>query len=211
MPGQRRTASSRASGSWLPRLTGLGVVVLLAAAGVTGYVIAFHPAAKHHSPPLPTRVVSYQTVGLVVADSVPGTSSGQLLQLVSPHGTPAFSLLSQTQQAQGSPQWTADLMAGDSYIFIYLPTGQCLSAAGSARHPKLALRHCDLDASQRWRRMQRAVLSQAHDFYQYANLGDRACLTQQGEQPGPVFGASLAACSPSQPADQFIAFWWSAV
>ncbi len=211
MPGQRRTASRRARGSWLPRLTGLVVVVLLAAAGVTGYLIAFHPAATHHAPPLPTRVVSDQTVGLVVADSAPGSSAGQLLQLVGRHGTPMFSPLGQAQQAQGSPQWTADLMAGDSYIFIYLPTGQCLSAAGSASRPKLALRHCNLNAGQRWRRAKRVVLNQAHDFYQYANLGDRACLTQQGGLPGPSFAASLAACSPSQPADQLVAFWWSAV
>jgi hypothetical protein len=216
MPGRRRTASSRARGSWLPRLTGLGLVVLLAAAAVTAYLIAFHPAATHHAAPLPTRVVSYQTVGLVVADSAPGSSPGQLLQLVGPqllgpHGTLVFSLLGQTQQAQGSPQWTADLMAGDSYIFIYLPTGQCLSAAGTVSRPKLALQHCNLDAGQRWRRLPRVVLSQAHDFYQYENLGDRACLTQQGGQPGPMFGATLAACSPSEPASQFIAFWWSSV
>jgi hypothetical protein len=188
----------------------VGVVVLLAAAAVTAYLVAFHPAATHHAAPLPTRVVTYQTVGLVVAESASGGSTGQLLQLEGSHGTPAFSPLGQAQQAQGAPQWTADLMAGDSFIFIYLPTGQCLSAAGSGSKPKLALRHCDLDAGQRWRRLQRAVLTQAHDFYQYANLGDRFCLTQQGGLPGPIFSATLAACSSAGPANQLIAFWWSA-
>jgi hypothetical protein len=186
-------------------------VVLLAAAAVTGYLIAFHPAATHHAAPLPTRVVSYQTVGLVVADTEPGTSTDQLLQLVGRDGTPTFSSLGQTQLAQGSPQWTADLMDGGAYIFIYLPTGQCLSAVGTVGQPKLALRHCDLGAGQRWRRMQRVVLNQAHDFYQYTNLGDGSCLTQKGVLPGQIFGASLAPCSPSEPANQLIAFWWSSV
>jgi hypothetical protein len=211
MPGQRRTAGPRARGSWLPRLAGLAVVVLLAAAAVTGYVIAFHPAAAHHAAPLPTRVASYQTVGLVVADTEPGSSGDQLLQLLGRSGTPEFRVLGLTQQAEGSPQWTADLMTGGTYIFIYLPTGQCLAAAGTASEPKLALRHCDLGPEQRWRRTQPPVLSQAHDFYQYADLRDGACLTQAGVLPGQIFGASLTECSPSQAADQLIAFWWSSL
>jgi hypothetical protein len=186
-------------------------VVLIAAGAVTGYLIAFHPAAARHAAPLPTRVLSYQTVGLVVADTEPGGPAGELLQLVGPRGAPAFSPLAAAQLVQGSPQWTADLMAGGSYIFIYLPTGQCLSAAGTVSQPTVALRHCDLEADQRWRRMQGAVLKQAHDFYRYANLGNGSCLTQTGVLPGQIFGASLAACSSAQPASQLIAFWWAAV
>jgi hypothetical protein len=186
-------------------------VVVLAAGAVTGYLIAFHPLSPHHAAPLPTRVVSFQTVGLVVGSTQPGASAGQLSQLVGDHGAPTFSPLGQTQLAQGSPQWTADLMAGNTYIFIYLPTGQCLSATGPAKRLTVALRHCDLDANQRWRRMDQAVKSQAHDFYQYANVADGDCLTQHGEPLGPAIGATLAPCSPSAPVSQLIAFWWSAV
>jgi hypothetical protein len=211
MPGQRRSAGPRARGSWLPRLAGLGVVVVVAAGAVTAYVVAFHPAVTHHAPPLPTRVVSYQTVGLVVADTQPGSPSDQLLQLTGQHGSLAFSQVAAAQQAEGSPQWTADLMAGNTYIFIYLPTGQCLSATGKASQPKLALRHCNLGDAQRWRRTHAAVLTQNHDFYQYANLGDGSCLTQTGVLPGAVFGASLSACSSPQAADQLFAFLWSSV
>ena len=70
---------------------------------------------------------------------------------------------------------------------------------------------CDLGAAQRWRRMPRAVLRQAHDFYQYANLGDGSCLTQTGVLPGEIYSASLADCVASQPADQLIAFWFASV
>jgi hypothetical protein len=209
MPGQRRSAGKRARGSWLPRLAGLGVVLALAAAAVTAYVVAFHPASPHHAPPLPTRVISYQTVGLVTADMQPGTSTSQLLQLQYQDGILDFSRVAPAQESTGSPQWTADLMGGATYIFIYLPTGQCLSATGAASKPKLALRHCNLSGAQRWRRTRAAVLNQAHDYYQYANVGDGDCLTQAGELSGQTFAAGLSACSPQQPAGQLLAFWWS--
>jgi hypothetical protein len=209
MPGQRRSAGKRARGSWLPRLAGLGVVVVLAIAGVTAYLVAFHPAATHHAAPLPSRVVSYQTVGLVVANTQPGSGNDQLLELTSQRSALEFAPVAQTQQTQGSPQWTADLMAGTTYIFIYLPTGQCLSAVGTASQPKLTLRHCNLGAAQRWRRTRAPVLTEAHDFYQYANVKDAGCLTQSGVLPGPIFGASLKPCSAPQSASQLVAFWWS--
>lgn len=211
MPGQRRTAGPRTRGSWLPRLAGIGVIVVLAAGGIAGYLVTLHPAASHHAAPLPTKVQSYQTVGLIAQDEQPGSPAGQLLQLLGPGGTPGFSRLGQTQEAEGSPQWTADLMAGGSYIFIFLPTGDCLSATGPATRPKLALQHCNLTAAQRWRRKPGAVLAQGHDFYQYADLGDGSCLTQTGVLPRQIFGADLAACSASEPPDQLIAFWWSSV
>jgi hypothetical protein len=211
MPGQRRSAGKRARGSWLPRLAGLVLVIIVAAAAVTAYLVAFRPAASHGPPPLPTRVLSYQTVGLVIAEKQPGASSSQLLQLRNEGGGVAFSPVAQALQTQGSPNWTADLMSGSTYIFIYLPTGQCLSAIGSAGKPVLALRHCNLSGAQRWRRTGAAVLSEAHDFYQYANVSDGACLTRTGAQSGQGFVAGLSACSQQQPPEQLLAFWWSAV
>ena len=209
MPGQRRSAGKRARGPWLPRLTGLVAGILLAAAAVIAYVVAFHPATPHRTPPLPSRVVSFQTVGLVTAATQPGATSSQLLELHAEDGALHFSPVAQAQQTEGSPQWTADLMGGATYIFIYLPTGQCLSAAGSAGRPKLGLQHCNLSSDQRWRRARAAVMTEGHAFFQYANLGDGDCLTQTGELPGPTFGASLSACATRQPADQLLAFWWS--
>ena len=211
MPGQRHSAGPRSRGSWLARLAGISVVILLAAGGVAVYLVELHPAAARPATSLPTRVLSRQTVGLIAQGADQASSAGQLWQLLGPQGTAQFSAVGQAQQQAGSPQWTADLMAGNSYIFIFLPTGNCLAATGSASQPKLALRHCDLTAAQRWRRVRQAVVSQGHDFYQYANLSDGACLTQTGSQSGQVYGAALEACSPSAPADQLIAFWWASV
>jgi hypothetical protein len=55
------------------------------------------------------------------------------------------------------------------------------------------------------------VLSQAHEFYQYANVGDGDCLTEGDALPGQAFAASLRACAPQQSVNQLLAFWWSAV
>jgi hypothetical protein len=192
-------------------MTGVSVVVLLAAGGVAAYLVEFHPATARPAPPLPNRVVSYQTVGLIAQSTQQASSGDKLLQLLGPQGTLQFSQVDQAHQQVGSPQWTADLMAGNSYIFIFLPTGDCLAATGSDRRPKLTLEHCDLKAAQRWRRTNAGVARKGHDFYQYANLGDGDCLTRTGEQSGQVFGAALATCSPSAAVDQLIAFWWSSV
>ena len=133
------------------------------------------------------------------------------MQLLGPGGDPQFSPLGQAQEQAGSPQWTADLMAGNSYIFIYVPTGRCLAAAGPVGQPKLTLAHCDLAAQQRWRRTRAAVQIQGHDFYQYANLADASCLTETGELPGPVYGAALQSCAAVPHADQLIGFWWASL
>jgi hypothetical protein len=186
-------------------------VLAVVAIGLTAYVVAFRPVTPHHSAPLPTNVISYSTVGLVTTATPQGNASSQLLQLRYQDNALEFSPVAQAQQSTGTPQWTADLMGGATYIFIYLPTGQCLSATGTASRPRLALRHCNLGAAQRWRRTHAPVLSEAHDFYQYANLGDGNCLTQAGVLSGQIFTASLSACATQQPANQLLAFWWSTV
>src|SRR5262245_39184247 len=130
MPGQRHSAGTRSRGSWLARLAGISVVVLLAAGGVTAYLVELHPVAPRRTTSLPTRVLSFQTVGLITQAAQQAAPAGQLLQLLGPQGTAQFSPVGQAQEQAGSPQWTADLMAGNSYIFIFLPTGSCLAATG---------------------------------------------------------------------------------
>lgn len=204
MPGQRITVGRRARGSRLSRLAGISVILVLAAGGVTTYLLTSHPAGSPPAAQLPTKVISNQTIGLVAQDVHPG--SAQLLQLRGPGGVPQFSLVTQAEQQAGAGQWTADQMGDNSYIFIFVPAGTCLTAASSA---VLALRHCDLQPNQRWRRTGRASLIQGHDFYQYANLGTGSCLTETAELPGSVWGANLSPCSPKPPPGQLIAFWWA--
>jgi hypothetical protein len=210
MPGKRRSTGQRAPGSRLARLAGISVAVVIAAGAVAAYLVAMHPA-RRPQPPLPARVLSFQTVGLIARVARPGRSSRHLLQLLGSADAPQFNPLRHAQQQAGSPQWTADLMAGNSYIFIYLPTGHCLASAGPADRPKLTLEHCDLTAQQRWRRAGAAVQMQGHDFYQYENLGDGSCLTETGELPGPVYGAALQSCAAGSPVNQLIGFFWASL
>jgi hypothetical protein len=207
MPGQGRTVGRRARGSWLPRLAGIGLIVVLVAGAVTGYLLTVHPFGAPAAT-LPTRVVSDQTVGLVAADSQPG-SADALVQLLERQGTPEFTSVSQAEAQSGSGQWTADLMAGNSYIFIFLPSNKCLGATGTAEHPRLVLQHCDLRSNQRWRRRGPGTLAQGHTFYPYANMADGACLTEGSELSGPARAAGLAACSAAAASDQVRAFWWA--
>jgi hypothetical protein len=182
--------------------------VVLAAGAVTGYLVTMHPLGAHATT-LSTRVVSAQTVGLVAENAQPD-SAGQLVQLLDRRGTPTFSPVSQAEQQSGSGQWTADFMSGGNYIFIFLPSDDCLGAAGSAGRTRLVLQHCDLQASQRWRRVGSATPAQGHSFYRYANVADRSCLTEGAALPGSVWGAGLSGCTTATATSQLVAFWWDA-
>jgi hypothetical protein len=202
MPGQRRPGG-RSRESWTPRIVGLTAIVLIAGAGAATYVLKFRPS-DHHPVPLPTALVSNQTVGIVAKS---GSSSASLVQMLGTGGAPVFTPLSlAAANAQGSGQWTADLMAGSAYIFIYLPDGNCLGAAGQARP---VMQHCDLAAAQRWRRVGSLLKQDGHFFYQYANVADGKCLSEASTLAGTQDAASLATCQRGQPPSQMIAFWWS--
>jgi hypothetical protein len=209
MPGQRHTARPRTRGSWLPRLAGLGVIVVLAAGGVAAYVAGFHPAASKRPAPLPTRVASTLTVGLMAEPPSAGGSAA-LEQLLSPQQRPAFSPVGINQQQQGQPEWIADVMTGGGYIFIYLPTSQCLASGGPRARPRLTAERCDLSPAQRWRRLGAGVLVDGHDFYQFADMSSGKCITQGSGSAAQGLPAGLSACDPARPASQLLAFWWSA-
>ena len=140
MPGERRTARprTRTRGSWLPRLAGLGAIVILAVGGTVTYLVEFQPRATSHPGPLPSRVASTQTVGLIAQPGT-GSAAASIIQLLSPQHGPAFMPVGLTQAQTGQPEWIADLMTGGAYIFIYLPTSDCLASAGPAGRPKLAV------------------------------------------------------------------------
>lgn len=210
MPGQRRTARPRSRGSWLPTLAGLGAIVVLASAGAAAYVLAFHPAKPEHVVALPSKVVNFQSVGLVGEPAQSGSGSAKLVQLLGSRSGPTFSPVQPSEQIAGLPQWTADLMQGGTYIFIYLPTGQCLASTGPAGRTALEVQRCDLRLQQRWRRLGNGVVQGGHDFYQFANAASGKCLTQVSVSASEPGGAGLAACDPAKPVSQLLAFWWTA-
>src|ERR1700722_640349 len=210
MPGQRGPARPRPRGSWRPRLAGLGVIVVLAAGAAAAYVAGFHPAADKRPAPLPTRVASTQTVGLIAEPSAGATQAAAIVQLLSTQRQPAFAPVGLSQEQQGQPEWIADVMTDGGYIFIYLPTRQCLASAGSRARPRLAVERCDLSRGQRWQRLGSGVLVDGHDFYQFSNLSTAKCITAGSGEAAQGLPASLATCDPARPTRQLLAFWWSA-
>jgi hypothetical protein len=198
MPG-KRNARSRVRGSWTARLIGLGLAIVLAAAGVAVYLAFGNKPSQKAA--LPTRVLGTQAVGLVNPGPPPqaGASAAPQAFLAS------SSDLSFVTAGPAGADWTADQMAGGTYIFIYLPNGLCL-APSRASHVTLA--RCNLGADQRWVR-QRQVSRGGVDYWQLRNLSNGRCLTAAGAdstvQPGQGT-ARLEPCQASPGWIQLVAF-----
>jgi hypothetical protein len=175
--------------------------VLLAGGGAALYVLAGRGHAKPVAP-LSARVANVQTVGLATPGPA-GPPAAELL-VASPHGL-AFSAAKPGDLPASYPEWTADQMVGGSYIFIYIATGQCLSAApGQAA----ALERCDLSERQRWNRAYYSTDAAGQDLWQLRNGADGRCLTV-GAPAAAGSGAQLERCGTGGSWRQLIAFWSS--
>jgi hypothetical protein len=200
--------SARLRSSGVARLAGAGLAVLLAAAGVTAYLIA---ESGSGDAPLPTQVLGTQAIGLVNvgADGVAGSSG------TAPAGTSqaAGTLLASgpgltfSTAAQAGAQWTADQMAGGTYVFIYLANGLCLASPPLAGTGTAAtLRRCDLEADQRWVRQELTVSKGGTDYWQLRNLADGRCLTA-GNVAGPASrAAQVEPCQAPPGSSQLVTF-----
>jgi hypothetical protein len=218
MSGSWTTRPHRARGSWLPRLAGLGVVVVLAAGSLAVYLGAHHPVPlrmhPHQHAALSSKVVKAQTVGVIDfgpdddGDAFQDDPDDHPLMLLPTRRGLWFVTISRAELHDGTPLWTANQMADGSEIFIYEPNGKCLSSASPGQ---VALARCDLSRSQRWRPLNAATtLGQAVSAYASTETGQ--CLTappapaeNHPADPGP---ASVAPCGRARDKTQEIAFWW---
>jgi hypothetical protein len=199
MPG-KRNARSRVRGSWAARLTGTAFAVVLAAAGVAVYLIV--GAHANSASGLPTRVLGTQAIGLADSAQAPSAGASPVTQtlLTSPSG------LSFQAAGQVTTDWTADQMAGGTYIFIYLPNGLCL---GSSRADTVSLARCNLEAGQRWIREHPVLGASGLDYWQLRNLAVGRCLTAAsvaGRAGATESAPRLRRCQASPGSSQLIAF-----
>src|ERR1022692_225971 len=218
MPGQRGAGRYRTPGSWIPRFTGIGVIVLLASGGLILYAasgghqaVAGRPVHQRHQVALSAKVRTVQTVGLIDVgpydDRDPATDDwdDHPLNLLRAGSGLEFTSISRSEIVNGGvPLWTADQMADRTYIFIYSPTGQCLSSAPGGQ--ALSLEHCDLGRTQRWR-VEHAGSAEGLPFDQFANVAAGRCLSAHaaaGTAP------SLQPCGPAHDKSEEIGLWWSA-
>jgi hypothetical protein len=218
MSGPLSISPHRTKGSWIPRLTGAGAVVVLAAGGLTAYLSTHHQATVHsRHPVLSSKVLSAQTVGLI--DFGPDDDGNRFqndrddhpLMLKPTRAGLYFVTISAAQRHDGTPLWTANQMADGTEIFIYVPTGQCLTAVSGSGSVQLA--HCDLQASQRWRAVN-AMTELGQPFAAYSSELTGNCLTAppapSGHEPANPGPAKMAPCGQPRDKSQEIAFWWSA-
>lgn len=199
-------------------MAGVGVVVLLAAGGLAYYLASQHPAVpRHHHHQhvsLSATVVGQHTVGVIDfgpdddGDPFRHDPDDHPLMLQPTTAGVYFVTISAAEMKAGTPLWTANDMSDGSVIFVYSPTGQCLTASGT----RVRLAHCNLRLGQRWQPMN-ATTTLGQAIAAYANKRTGTCLTappaRRGEDkpanPGP---ATLTACGPVRDRTQEIAFWW---
>jgi hypothetical protein len=184
-------------------------VVAVAAGGAIAYSVASPAHASRPPGHLPTTVQSVQTVGII--GLLPGEAGAAtaLRELEVTPGGLQFGPMPPASLPQGDPQWTADTIAGGTFVFIYAPSGKCLTSAGSPRRPVLARQRCDLGSRQRWQRVSgSAVQSNGHEFYQYRDLGSGRCLTTGAGAPRQ--SATLATCGNALLSRQLFSFYWAA-
>lgn len=191
MPG-KRNARSRVRGSWAARLTGAGFAILLAGVGAAVYLVVGGTHEDNDSSELPTRVLATQAIGLAYSPSPSGTS-GTL--------TTARQGLAFTGSPSTGANWTADQMAGGTYIFIYLQNGRCL---GPSRAASVSLARCSLGAGQRWVRQHPVLSGSGLEYWQLRNLADGKCLTAITAAGSAV--ARLERCQAPPGPSQLIAF-----
>lgn len=185
-------------------------MLFLAGAGAIAYSVASSAEASRHASRLPSQVLSVQTVGIIgqVGPSVTGQAGHR--QLAGSAAGPRFVKMPPASLVQGDPQWSADTMAGGTFVFIYAPDGRCLAAATRQGHPVLALSRCNLGAGQRWQRFNAAVAADGHLYGQYRNLGAGRCLTAPGAADARSGPAALAPCAAAPATRQLISLWWAA-
>jgi hypothetical protein len=201
MRGQRN-ARSRVRGSWAARLAGTGFAILLAVIGVAAYLIVGGNPADKDAAVLPTRVVGTQAIGLVNSGPAPQGNASQVPQalLLTRSG------LGFVPTGQAGANWTADQMVGGTYIFIYLPTGQCL---GTSQASSVGLAKCNLSASQRWVQRDGQTGGSGLEYWQLRNLSDGWCLTSvaaRGSAETAASAARLERCQANPGWRQLIAF-----
>src|SRR5216683_2200011 len=179
MQGRRRAASRSGRER---RSLGAIVVVLLAGAGIAGFVyIRGTGTAAPQAAPLPTNVTSEQTVGL--ANLGPQASSPVRMLTPAPAGL-AFADAAASGQAAQDQQWQADQMGDGSYVFVYLPDGECLASWYGRGRASAGLVTCGVGVSQRWAHPYLGKDASGRGYWQLRSAADGQCLTAGQTRPG---------------------------
>src|SRR5215472_16872798 len=124
MPGPLTARPHRSKGSWIPRLTGVGVVAVVAVGGLVAYLASTHQATDHkhkhhhhHRTVLSSKVLGQQTVGIISFgpdddhDPFAHDPDDHPLMLQPGKGGLEFATIPVAELTAGVPVWTADRMS----------------------------------------------------------------------------------------------------
>jgi hypothetical protein len=196
-------------GSWALRVGGTALVIV-AAAAVTSALLLAHSgvqARKDTATKLSRKVTSALTVGLYNPGPAPSPGQRPLRQMLDAQsGLLTFTAALDAGTQHSLERWTADKMSDDSYIYIFVPSGQCLTASAH-NLAAVFLAKCDLGVTQRWHRVQLGFLSTGLYYWELRSQLNGRCLANSG---GPLNGTStqhaarLEPCGKGRPAGQLI-------
>ena len=186
-------------------------LVIVAAAAVTSTLLLAHSGVQARKDAAATKlsrkVASALTVGLY--NPGPAAPRGQrpLRQMLDAQsGLLTFTAALDAATQHSLERWTADKMSDDSYIYIFVPSGQCLTASAH-NLAAVFLAKCDLGVTQRWHRVQVGFLSTGLYYWELRSQLNGRCLANSG---GPLNGtttqhaARLERCDRSRPPGQLI-------
>lgn len=196
-------------GSLALRVGGTALVIVTAAA-VTSVLLLAHSgvqARKDSGAKLSRKVTSALTVGLYNPGPTTPQHQRPLRQMLdSQSGLLTFTAALDPGTQQALERWTADKMSDDSYIYIFVPSGKCLTASA---HDLTAvfLAKCDLGVTQRWRRVQQGVLNTGLYYWELRSQLNGRCLTNPAtlqNNNAAQHAAQLQPCGKGQPPSQLI-------
>jgi hypothetical protein len=196
-------------GSLALRVGGTALVIV-AAAAVTSALLLAHSgvsARKDAATKLSRKVTSALTVGLYNPGPATPQHPRPLRQMLdSQSGLLTFTAALDPGTQRSLERWTADKMSDGSYIYVFVPSGQCLSA--SAHDPATVfLAKCDLGATQRWRHVSLGFLNNGLYYWELRSQLNGRCLANPGtplNNSAAQHAAQLEPCDRSRPAGQLI-------
>jgi hypothetical protein len=206
-------AHSRAAGPLRGSLAlrvGGTALVIVAAGAVTSVLLLAHSgvqARKDNTARLSTKVISALTVGLYNPGPAAPQNSRPLRQMLdNQSGLLTFIVTRDAATQHSLERWTADKMSDGSYIYIFVPSGQCLTASAH-NLAAIFLAKCNLGVTQRWQHVNLGFLDNGLYYWELRSQLNGRCLANPGtplNNNAAQHAARLEPCDKNRPARQLI-------
>jgi hypothetical protein len=186
------------------------VLVIVTAAAVTSALLLAHSgvqARKNATARLSTKVTSALTIGLYNPGPATAQHPRPVRQMLdSQSGLLIFRAALDAGTLHTLERWTADKMSDGSYIYIFVPSGQCLTASAH-NLAAIFLAKCNLGVTQRWQHVNLGFLDNGLYYWELRSQLNGRCLANPGtplNNNAAQHAARLEPCDKNRPARQLI-------